>query len=506
ADPNGLKIRFYAGAALISPEGYKLGTLCIISPQVRLQGLSVSEQETLHELAAMVVSTMVARRTRLLKEEYETKFLQLAQTFLDTHHNLQTAQASIQSVLERQPSWNTPDDSFDNDTMFELSATVKNLAVQSQICAAATRTVLQEVPSLRQHPAAAVQDQPPDQNGDNNDPDAAHDDPDDHDEYGNMPPQVVNVLGDDGNREEENGLLFLDSMMQYDKIVNPTTDMQKLFDNLNGLVGQFPHSNIVTLELYKSVPKHLIAEDLLLFRSILNLLTHCMGASQLHSCGLRIRNKKTSHGTNANELLIHCLQGGPLVPYVRAKELFHNPDSLLAPVATMVRTLGGQYGMFQGRWDRPKPTKKTSSSNAENTDPSSSSSNNNNTANKGGKLQSIYWLQIPYELPSDFDDEQQQQHDQMSASNHTAASSDERFRRTQLQVHRPSEGDAKNNKNAALAQGVGGGSSNNNLKSDPFLQASLLDIGCGSHGTARAASSSTTTTSTRVPRTASRAQ
>jgi GAF domain-containing protein len=31
----GLNVRFYAGAALISPEGYKLGTLCLVSPVVR---------------------------------------------------------------------------------------------------------------------------------------------------------------------------------------------------------------------------------------------------------------------------------------------------------------------------------------------------------------------------------------------------------------------------------------------------------------------------------------
>ncbi|KAL7563264.1 hypothetical protein ACA910_016629 [Epithemia clementina (nom. ined.)] len=119
----------------------------------------------------------------------KTKFFQLAQNFLDTHHNLQTAQGSIHSVLESQPLWNTPYDSFDNDTTFKLSATVKNSTMQSQICAAATRTVLQVVPSLCQHPAAAFQDGPPDHNADD-DQDSqdynAHDDLDDHDEFGNM--------------------------------------------------------------------------------------------------------------------------------------------------------------------------------------------------------------------------------------------------------------------------------------------------------------------------------
>ena len=57
---SGIEIRFYAGAALVSPEGYKLGTLCIISPNPRPEGLSQGQQTILHELAAMVVSAMVA--------------------------------------------------------------------------------------------------------------------------------------------------------------------------------------------------------------------------------------------------------------------------------------------------------------------------------------------------------------------------------------------------------------------------------------------------------------
>ncbi|EEC49924.1 predicted protein, partial [Phaeodactylum tricornutum CCAP 1055/1] len=48
-------IRFYAGSPLVSPEGYKLGTLCIIDSKVRPEGLLDAEKATLRDLADMVV-------------------------------------------------------------------------------------------------------------------------------------------------------------------------------------------------------------------------------------------------------------------------------------------------------------------------------------------------------------------------------------------------------------------------------------------------------------------
>jgi hypothetical protein len=62
-------IRFYAGAPLVSPEGYKLGTLCIISDEIRPLGLLEEEQDTLKEMADLVVDAMVSRRKDLVRGE-----------------------------------------------------------------------------------------------------------------------------------------------------------------------------------------------------------------------------------------------------------------------------------------------------------------------------------------------------------------------------------------------------------------------------------------------------
>lgn len=62
-------IRFYAGAPLETPDGYRLGTLCIISDQP-CSPLSAQEQETLQSLAALVMDELELRlRTLELERE-----------------------------------------------------------------------------------------------------------------------------------------------------------------------------------------------------------------------------------------------------------------------------------------------------------------------------------------------------------------------------------------------------------------------------------------------------
>lgn len=61
-------IRFYAGAPLIAPEGYKLGTFCVIDTKTRPEGLDFESKQNLRELSAMAVDVLVARRRRRERE------------------------------------------------------------------------------------------------------------------------------------------------------------------------------------------------------------------------------------------------------------------------------------------------------------------------------------------------------------------------------------------------------------------------------------------------------
>ena len=63
ADPN---IRFYAGAPLTTPDGYRIGTLCIIDREPR--ELAGSDVQSLHDMAAMVSGELAALRLATVDE------------------------------------------------------------------------------------------------------------------------------------------------------------------------------------------------------------------------------------------------------------------------------------------------------------------------------------------------------------------------------------------------------------------------------------------------------
>lgn len=68
-DPN---IRFYAGQPLVDPDGYVLGTLCVISPEPKL--LISKQKRGLHLLAIEVMSLIVERRQKAELRNFESLF------------------------------------------------------------------------------------------------------------------------------------------------------------------------------------------------------------------------------------------------------------------------------------------------------------------------------------------------------------------------------------------------------------------------------------------------
>ena len=99
-------IRFYAGAPLVCPEGFKLGTLCIIDSTPRPEGLSLMEKQNLRELSAFVVDTLVQRREEI-KQANEDKYKIIACTAHDLLTPLFGIQLNLSLVMDDAKLWET---------------------------------------------------------------------------------------------------------------------------------------------------------------------------------------------------------------------------------------------------------------------------------------------------------------------------------------------------------------------------------------------------------------
>jgi two-component system NtrC family sensor kinase len=89
ADP---RIRFYAGAPLITEEGYALGTLCVVDQKPREFG--ADQKEALQALSRLVVAQLEFRRNLILLKEALTDRTQ-------TEHEREREIVKLQQTLTR---------------------------------------------------------------------------------------------------------------------------------------------------------------------------------------------------------------------------------------------------------------------------------------------------------------------------------------------------------------------------------------------------------------------
>lgn len=74
-----LGLRFYAAAQLTTPDGYNIGTLCVLDVEAR--DVTDHELETLRDLAAVVIDEMELRRTARDLHHKEQRLLEEARAF-----------------------------------------------------------------------------------------------------------------------------------------------------------------------------------------------------------------------------------------------------------------------------------------------------------------------------------------------------------------------------------------------------------------------------------------
>lgn len=97
----GPALRFYAGAPLRTPDGFNLGTLCVIDRRPRT--LTSSHRQLLEDLARLTIDEMelrIALQTAMKERAEQTKLMMVKDEFLSVvTHELRTPLTSIRGAL-----------------------------------------------------------------------------------------------------------------------------------------------------------------------------------------------------------------------------------------------------------------------------------------------------------------------------------------------------------------------------------------------------------------------
>ncbi|CAN5380341.1 hypothetical protein BH10PSE1_BH10PSE1_23860 [soil metagenome] len=109
-----LGIRFYAGAPLVSADGFPLGALCIIDYKPRPEGLTDLQTQTLTVLARQVISQLELRRSMAQTVVADDERRIIDAQLVTTASELADSDAKFQAIADSMPQmvWSTLPDGF----------------------------------------------------------------------------------------------------------------------------------------------------------------------------------------------------------------------------------------------------------------------------------------------------------------------------------------------------------------------------------------------------------
>jgi signal transduction histidine kinase len=262
-EPN---IRFYAGAPLITPEGYRLGPLCIIDNKVRLRGLNLTEKQNFREMAGIVMDALVTR-----KREREKRIMDKGQIIACTAHDLLTPLTCIQLNMGLLSD---DADLVMNDSQKETLHTIINCTkLMGDICSQSIVSFRNETEQKLSTPT------------DNDDTPLAD----------NAPAEKLCV--------------------------------SNLLRDLQHVIEPYPKMVPLTFDVKEDIPDFIVSNSLSIFRSALNFLTNACKVTEKGEIIFKIFVRKDDKG---DTILFECEDTGPGVKLENySKCSFHHTVDLI---------------------------------------------------------------------------------------------------------------------------------------------------------------------------------
>lgn len=428
SDPN---IRFYAGAPLITPEGYKIGTFCIIDTKPWPLGLNLTEKMNLLELAALAMETLVKRRDDL-NQSNEDRSARIACIANDLLTPLSGVMLNLSMVLDDKKLQGI----MDEHQRELIQASLVSSELMSRICHKAMDSFREEQthiihPNLLKNAA----------------------------QLANRAQQEV------GNKAQKNSFLFSKTLETNISLVSDpspnffrkkfsSVNISHFMNNLITVLEMHPKSVPIFIDVHENVPSDILSDDIKIFRSLVNYLTNACKFTEIGSINLRLfvtdqNNKLKASDSKYNEsdmVCFECEDTGAGVDISHYPDLFKlsmqhklaNSLSIdaedcedgirglgLYSVATNITSLHGEYGYRPrdkatsrvdgniGLTSSERSSSHLAAAAAENmpvaaaatttATTSSIHSDEDSMNNKsGGKVTgSIFWFKIPLILPGD---------------------------------------------------------------------------------------------------------
>ena len=217
--PNQSPFRFFTGAPLLSPEGYRLGAFCMLGKEPRPEGISEAERENLKDFAVLAVKSMVDRRK--LTTQGNPSHLVAA-----TAHDLITPLTGIQlslSLLQQDGDFQAK---LGDKRKEFLSGAVGSSNMMLRIC----QSTIETLRGNRKMPAATDW---------------------------SLPRNLMQIAE-----------------------ASPFIDMKEFAANLEVISNSIPKRAPLKIILHPSTPDNIVSDGLKIFRAALNLLSNACSRTE----------------------------------------------------------------------------------------------------------------------------------------------------------------------------------------------------------------------------------